>query len=196
MCLDIEKTAKSQIAKKDIVVYKILKTPVSISVKDNDVFIGKIKNIKCKGVVSIKNEEIYFCTDCEALGGKICADQKGKKFSWIMDKDVSSIIVEGTERVLVSSKLVTSYRKSPVKIGKTYTSEIERIDERFHDTIEKALHSFEKKEDALDNVYSSAFARDVIAKCIIPKGSTYYKGWFGGHASYASNKLKYIEIQK
>ena len=94
MCLDIEKTAKSQIAKKDIVVYKILKTHVSISVKDNDVFIGKIKNIKCKGVVSIKNEEIYFCTDCEALGGKICADQKGKKFSWIMDKDVSSIIVE------------------------------------------------------------------------------------------------------
>ena len=33
-----------------------------------------------------------------------------------------------------------------------------------------------------------------IVQCIIPKGSKYYEGTFGGYEGYASNKIKYVKL--
>lgn len=35
---------------------------------------------------------------------------------------------------------------------------------------------------------------DVVTKCIIPKGSKYYIGEFNNTISYASDTLKYVQI--
>jgi hypothetical protein len=44
-------------------------------------------------------------------------------------------------------------------------------------------------------ILSNRFSREtIIAKCIIPKGSVYYRGKFDDYFSYASNQIKYVEI--
>lgn len=101
-------------------------------------------------------------------------------------------LIDNTDghRVSYPRSLLTSYRKQPVEIGRTYESEFSYgCDGR---SVEMALHSFTTPEDAEADAYS--FMR--IVKCLIPKGSRYYRGKFYYHECLASNKLQYLEILK
>ena len=56
------------------------------------------------------------------------------------------------------------------------------------------FHSYEKPESGYDLF---AYANAVLVKCIIPKGTYYYKGIHqAGKWGYASKKLKIVEIVK
>ena len=58
-----------------------------------------------------------------------------------------------------------------------------------------ALHSFANYEDAKKYKKECKYHKAIIVKCIIPKNSKYiYEGVFSDVKSYASQKLKPIEI--
>jgi hypothetical protein len=104
-------------------------------------------------------------------------------------------------------KLKSSYIKSTVNLGKKYQSIIKI---KFYE-IHKALHSFSDynsayfdANDEFNRAKNDGWDRSyAIIECIIPKGSTYYKGIFisGNYSdcsialpSLASNKLIYGKI--
>ena len=193
MCLRLksEKT-RVKIAKEDIVVYKAFKVYTKIinserlpELKHGDSFTGIIRGVECEGKISI-DRNIFFCTNNENLDGYSANDKLDYKYSWGFDSNVHKIIVNG--KVINIGRVIvyrTFYQGFKVKMGETYTSELEKID----DTIEKGLHSFETMEVA------KSFS-NIVAKCIIPKGSKYYEGLFGCDASYASDRITYVEIVK
>lgn len=184
MCL--ENAGKRKIAKKDIVCYKTLYINVECedTVKDGDTFTGVIANRKCKGKISIQNSIIFFCTNNFLLDGVDCEDKKGFSFSWKIDNDVSSIIVNN-RKVICINEYVTPYRHYKIKIGETYSSKLDRRNKNRE--IRVGLHSFKYLEDIKRT-------HNIIAECIIPKGSKYYEGLFGGSMSFASDTLKYVRI--
>jgi hypothetical protein len=112
---------------------------------------------------------------------------------------------------------VTPYRHSPISIGETYTSKLERNGSFFKESsIDKGIHSLKSISNAKDladlNSYIDGlmvsnqlkvieeanrnYKTHVVVECIIPAGSIYYVGIFGAYdkKSYASNKLKYVKI--
>ena len=194
MCLRLksEKT-RVQTAKKDIVVYKALKYSVRTTINDlhklkhGDSFTGIIKGIECEGKISFDEYgDILFCTDNEILCGRFTDDRLGYKYSWCFDSDVNKIIINGEIMYYTETNgYKTPYKKAIVEIGETYTSELEKTG----DTIEKGLHTFKTMKDA-------KYLSHIVTKCIIPKGSKYYKGMCGIDVSYASDCLTYVEIVK
>ena len=89
-----------------------------------------------------------------------------------------------------SETYVTPYRNMPVKIGCTYTSELSF---NKHGNIEKGLHAYKYLSDV---EYLCIFRYEVVVKCLIPKGSRYYRGTFSFDESLASDQLTYVEIIK
>lgn len=55
------------------------------------------------------------------------------------------------------------------------------------------FHSFKNMDDAMDLCRGvntcTHFHNAIVCKCIIPKGSYYYKGWFRNRHSFASKSL-------
>lgn len=182
MCLELNPKARKQKARKDIIVYKALRyTFKGHEFQHNDNFTGIIDGYHCEGKISIDEDgNVFFCTNHPNLDGRYIENKLGYKNSWVLDSCVTELVING---IPISRSLKTPYKKMIVEMGKTYTSELER----YGDLVEQGLHSFEVLEGA-DN------EADVVAKCIIPKGSYYYKGTFDGYVSFASDTLKYIEI--
>lgn len=91
------------------------------------------------------------------------------------------------------NKLCTFYRMTEIKIGNTYRS---NFTFNYLGEIEKGLHSLTTLEIAKEFIYDKLLIHKAhIVKCIIPKGSEYYLGrFYVDKDSYASNKLKYVEI--
>jgi hypothetical protein len=111
----------------------------------------------------------------------------------------------------VSNEYSTVFQRAVVKAESVYESILTVADNGIYVAVEEGLHSFVHIEDA--NMLTSFFnfaplvdiennykLKCVIAKCLIPKGSTYYAGVFETFTkkseSYASNKLAYLEIIK
>lgn len=188
MCLTlIGEDQQPKIAEEDIVVYKFLKNSRTLSsdVKHGDFFEAIVVNnndqtIHCKGMISIENGNFFLCTD--VLDGLQCKNKLGYHFSWVFADSVKSVKINGEEKIL--SSLSTPYQEFPVEIGKTYLSDLTKK----YDEIYKGLHSF-KSLDFIKRFVNV----EVVVKCIIPKGSTYYKGEFGNCVSYASDTLTYVE---
>ena len=92
----------------------------------------------------------------------------------------------------------TPYQNKPVEIGSEYTSDLSGFD----DKIIFGLHSFANLEDAISRASVTCdLGIWVVCKCLIPKGSRYYKGTFKIYKptqknveSFASNRLRYLEI--
>jgi len=186
MCL--ENISEKRVAEEDIVCYKYLKVEsrpkLNFVPKSGTAFEGRINRIDCTGKITRENGKIYFCTNENNIDGKDCKKKWGYKYSWVLDQCVMFITING--KILIDYKenqFVTPYQRVIVEMGKTYRSEIE-VNKR--NQIEQALHSYVNIPE--DEEFSH------IAKCIIPKGATYYEGTFDGKRSYASNKLKYINI--
>lgn len=92
---------------------------------------------------------------------------------------------------------LTPYQNTKVVIGRAYKSEF--TFSMAGKGVEKALHSYGSIESAKVDVdffngFSTYKGKMCICRCIIPKGSRYYEGIYDGKASYASNKIKYLEI--
>lgn len=187
MCLQLSsKKTKLSKATKDIVCYKRLDVCEKLDITkypDGTAFKGVIKRIKCEGHLTVEYGRLYFCTNNSDLDGKDCDDKKGYKYSWVFDDRVAKINGEAPVFITVYN---TVYQNFTVKIGETYTSSLEKID----DTVYEGLHSYANIRDTL----RSMLGNEVIAKCIIPKGASYYKGKYGGSTSYASDTLTYVEI--
>ena len=186
MCLELKSNkTKSKIAKEDIICYKRLENLPTIdmsTIKDGDEFTGVINTFECSGKISIESDEIYFCTNHPILNGSDSLNKHGYNYSWVFDNTVTSIIINNKEVIYL--KLVTPYRKFPIEIGKTYNSELIKIDENIYE----GLHSYKNSEDV--KKYYNGF----YAECIIPKGSKYYEGKFVDVDAYASDKLTYVKF--
>ena len=189
MCLELKSNkTKSQIAKEDIVCYKRLEYLPTINmstIKDGDEFTGVIRNIQCSGKISIESNKIYFCTNHPGLRDADIQNKHGYDNSWMFDSRVTSIIINNKE--VIDLKLVTPYREFPIEIGKTYNSKLIKKYEFVHE----GLHSYKTLDDA-----KKFSVIKICAECIIPKGSKYYKGEFGGWDAYASDKLTYVKLIK
>jgi hypothetical protein len=192
MCLNVKIDSVVKTAKRDIVVYKRLKTDsykTIEEVKDGDLFTGKIYNRECSGKIhKTAIGEIYFCTNDDLLIGKVSPEKFEYEYSWILTNSCTSVVVNGVEligKVINVEFLETPFKNFKVIIGETYTSELIK-DEAGN--VHEGLHSFRS--------YKNLSNSGIIAKCIIPKGSQYYEGKFGKKISYASNKLTYVEIVK
>ena len=186
MCL--EKISEKRVAEEDIVCYKYLEVELQPKLnfvpKSGTAFEGRISRIDCTGKITRENGRIYFCTNEYDIDGRDCEKKWGYKYSWELDKYVTLITIDG--KTLIDhekNQFVTPYQDVIVEMGKTYRSEIE-VNER--NQIEQALHSYAEIPEDEKFPY--------IAKCIIPKGAIYYEGIFERRRSYASNKLKYINI--
>jgi len=187
MCLQLSsKKTKLNKATKDIVCYKrleVCKKPDITKYSDGAAFKGVIKGIKCKGHLTVEDGELYFCTNIGSLDGSYCYDKKGYKYSWVFDYGVTEINGEAPVLITVYQ---TIYQNFTVKIGETYTSSLEKI----NDTVEMGLHSYASIRDTQHSILGN----EVIAKCIIPKGASYYKGRFECYTSYSSDTLTYVEL--
>ena len=93
-------------------------------------------------------------------------------------------------RNLKAETLLTYYQETPVKLGRTYTSEFSY--DRDGD-VERGLHSYKNLRGAIIDEKDS-FGRTIIVKCVIPKGSRYYQGKFDGKQSYACDRLTYVSV--
>ena len=61
--------------------------------------------------------------------------------------------------------------------------------------IDVGLHTFVNINDTVEFAVGSFRGSDIgVARCIIPKGSKYYSGYFDKHVSYASDVLKVDRI--
>lgn len=186
MCL--ENISEKCVAEEDIVCYKYLKVEsqpkLNFVPKNGATFEGRINRIDCTGRITRENGRIYFCTNEYDIDGENCKKKWGYKYSWELDKYVTLITIDG--KILIDhekNQFITPYQDVIVEMGKTYRSKIKVS--RWNE-IEQALHSYVDIPVDEDFPY--------IAKCIIPEGATYYEGTFDGKRSYASNKLKYINI--
>ena len=187
MCLElISNKTKSKIAKEDIICYKRLEFLPTIidksNIKDGDEFTGVIKEVECSGKISIESDKIYFCTNHPLLCGTDASNKHGYNYSWVLDNTVTSIIINNKE--VIDLKLATPYRWFPIEIGKTYDSELIKMDEDIYE----GLHSYKNSEDAKKSY------NGIYVECIIPKGSKYYEGKFADVDAYASDKLTYVKI--
>lgn len=199
MCLDLKFDAARQTASENIICYKrlsynyILDDYPNIFKNYNGCkFTGIINDIKCEGCIEVVGGSIYCCTDVLELNNTLYFNSLGYNCSWRFDRLVQSIIINGIDIINEfysnNHMFVTPYKKAIVQIGKLYNSKLIRI----HDSnvVNIDIHSFANYEDAIND--GSGF----IIKCVIPKGAKYYEGLFGEDLSYASNKIKYVEIIK
>lgn len=83
------------------------------------------------------------------------------------------------------TNFLTFFQFKPVEIGRTYES---TFSFNYFGGVEMGLHSFSNLQDALNG------QERLVCRCIIPKGSAYYEGWFANMESYASNRLTYVEL--
>lgn len=100
-------------------------------------------------------------------------------------------------KILVKNKannIYTPFMKERIIIKNTYTSFLQNN----NGDVSKGLHSMATLCDAnalLARIKPYFESHElVMAKCIIPKGSSYYKGTFSRLCGFASNQLTYIEL--
>jgi hypothetical protein len=187
MCL--EKISEEKIATEDIVVYKAVKTRYQqehFEKYHGLPFRAKIKDLLVTGRICFEANFLYFCTDSPKLNGCYCRSKFGYAFSWRLDDavELESVYINDEKIDISIITFKTPYYDAEVKVGETYYSAIEM----YEDTIERALHSYAMYPDV-----SSSY---IIVECIIPKGSIYYEGSFGGQPGMASDTLKYVKIVK
>lgn len=101
--------------------------------------------------------------------------------------------------------LVTYFQCSQIEIGKTYDSylKLEMCFDRggYDFEVNYGIHSFTNLREVKKFVNLKSQRRKqikiVVVKCVIPKGSSYYRGIFSSnrydYKSIASNSIKYCE---
>lgn len=114
-------------------------------------------------------------TDVDICCYKVILDNRSCKYDYFDD--------EG---------LFTPFQKEQIEIGSTYTSEFSFTS---LGNIDEGLHSLINLNDCyglIKRMYNPDFL--IVCKCLIPAGSRYYEGVFGGYDCLASDRLTYLEI--
>jgi len=204
MCLDLKSRDEEPLkATEDIVVYKLLieRLKYFLNCKNISNLHGVAFKAKhymgsyFEGVLSVAGMTIYLCNN--TFRGSNCPEKFGFEYSWVLDQQITSLVVNDVELLKSTSSLLTPYMDFKVTIGNTVKSDIVKE----YDTVGEGLHSFEFLEDA-KKLYLLDFkelnGREdsimVFVECIIPKDSMYYKGYFDDYPSYASDQLTYVKI--
>lgn len=197
MCLLNVTTKEPLIAEEDITVYKFIKKSSELIdnwkdlVSHGDECIATINNVIVNGSVSIStvvSTQIHICTNNPNFDGDYAEDMLGYKYSWILDTQVTSIIIKDKEIIKQGYQTIyqTIYQKAKVVIGEEYTSKL--ILQK--STVNIGLHSYIKKP-CLDLDLDLDY---ILVKCIIPKYSNYFIGDYEGRRdSIASDTLKYVK---
>jgi hypothetical protein len=86
--------------------------------------------------------------------------------------------------------LFTIYQSMHVHIEKSYRF---KLIKNYYREVHEGFHSYTSLRSSRRFHDEGSY---VIVKCIIPMRSHYYIGNFDGNRSYASNKIKYLEIVK
>lgn len=101
------------------------------------------------------------------------------------------------------NNLYSVFQQSPYKLNNTKSTRVKQPKvycseyggKKTYQIHQSALHSFANYGDTVDYKEKSVFKGACIVKCIIPKNSEYvYFGVFDNKKSYASQKLKPVEI--
>lgn len=191
MCLVNVTTKKPLIADDDIIVYKFIR--IGTSLVDNwkylvfhgDDCIAVILGETVKGKISINcMDKLFICTNDSVFNGNSVDDKFGYEYSWILDYNVNSIIVNGNE--ITKPCYETIYRNLIVKIGNEYTSRLILKNDENGSEVNIGLHSYIKKP-----IFKKG---NILVECIIPKGSKYFIGEFDETDSIASDRLRYVKI--
>jgi hypothetical protein len=93
----------------------------------------------------------------------------------------------------LKTEFLTPYRSMRIQLGEEYSSVL-IVRGEFDAVVEEGFHSFEEPPHLQCFRGLTLCYPIVIAKCIIPKGASYYEGSFRGLPCYASNKIKYLEL--
>jgi hypothetical protein len=104
--------------------------------------------------------------------------------------------VFGGETYPDEKKLITPYQEVFIEIGKTYKSALRKHKHKYWGEVNYGLHSFKNIEDAKRTATNFRDNKYHIVKCVIPRWSMYYVGKFNELPSFASSKIKYVEIIK
>jgi len=185
MCL--EKAGEKLVATEDIVCYKRILIG-HLPINELLPFHGKkakavVYNYEYDVVISVHDGQLFLCSNDSDINGLECPERFGHRYSWQFDNTVSDLTCEDTS--LINNKnFITPYQRAEVALGNTYKSKL--IKERY-DKVHEGLHSFKHASSAREN------GDGRVVRCVIPKGSEYYEGLFGGEG-YASNTIKYVEI--
>ena len=199
MCLFLENNQKARIAKEDIICYKRIRTITGYDKKYHGLrYTGFIDVSDINGYLPIEgkisidesNGILYFCHNNKKCSGAFVKNKFDYKYSWEHDMACHNITIENDLDLKPDCIYVTPYRDTIINIGETYKSKLRKFITPIGYTIEEGLHSFTRVEDAYND------GCGIIVKCIIPKGSKYYKGVFGYESvpSYASDCITYVEI--
>jgi len=144
-----------------------------------------------EGILVLKGTDMFILTNDVNLDGTFYKALKGSgyKYSWGYDSSVIHInnINLDIDSLIAVINYRTPYRDSVVEIGETYTSNLCYYNDG--STVEEGLHSYKITE-------SNVKTAGVLVECIIPKGATYYTGYFNGRSAYASNTLTYVKIKE
>ena len=119
-------------------------------------------------------------------------DKKAKK-----KKTTSEMVVYKLLRMNREGSIVTPFTRKTVINKKLYRSRLRRATDG--QTIDLGLHSFKLRRDAMQYALAMGYVNTTdyyLARCTIPKGSSYYEGKFSGFPALASTKLKYNKITR
>jgi len=125
----------------------------------------------------------------------MCLDLKWWSKKRIATKDI--VVYKVVETVGWGSEALQSpYRSMPVNIGETYSIPEPAIG-KLGSKVYQGFHSLKGKKYA--KKLTLGHYRGRVAKCIIPKGSTYYNGTWNrfqlfNPIGYVSDSIKYVEI--
>ena len=129
----------------------------------------------------------------------IHADEIRKRALQVADKDIvcyKTLMVRLNKgRIL----FLTPYRESKVMLGRNYCAEnptpfeVEYCCEDWLISVGGGyIHSFADREEAALNILNWGEG-EIVVKCIIPEGATYFEGRFDEDIAYASDKIIYTK---
>ena len=191
MCL-INVTADTPtIAGRDIICYKAVRISSSlkdIAIKSGEDCLATIcygnKKVQVEGKILISFSGVFLIHNNKNPDLSLYNLSHDEKCSIRLDSDTSSLIINEVEHI--KSMYTTPFQDFEVEIGREYKSELQKI-YRCAGMVGRGLHSYARKPRIADKGC-------IIAKCIIPKGSKYYKGTFRGRVSYASDTIRYVRL--
>jgi hypothetical protein len=107
------------------------------------------------------------------------------------------IIVYKVFEICSSSLLVLNYTqyRSPFKYTRWPKEGLSSTLSAYGESVEDGLHSFVDKKGAY-NLKRYRYGQPTVKMCVIPAGSTYYRGTFKKYRSIASNRLIIKEFYK
>ena len=112
----------------------------------------------------------------------------------IADKDI--VCYKLVERTKIKGIYKSKYQEFEYVIRQLYTN---YFDIKYVDMLIKRRYNLSAIEEGMFHSYENYLSAItilpnlVVLKCIIPKGTYYFEGYFGNYPSYASSQIRILE---